>query len=106
MALLGFTKFKEKILSGEKKQTIRKLRKRRYHLGDRVYLYWHLRRKDCELLKVSRINYLELRSWKKFCNSEDMAIRDGFKSTKEMQETFRQMHSFDNDTLFWIIRWE
>jgi predicted transcriptional regulator len=50
MPLIGFTVFKDKILSGEKTQTIRKLRKNPIIVGDHLYLYWHLRQKDCEKL--------------------------------------------------------
>ena len=53
MALLGFTVFKDKLLDGSKRQTIRKLRKRPIKVGDRLHLYWHLRRKDCEKLEES-----------------------------------------------------
>jgi hypothetical protein len=50
MPLLGFTMFKEEILSGEKRQTIRKLRKIPVRKGDRLHLYWKLRTKQCEKL--------------------------------------------------------
>lgn len=47
MPLLGFTVFKNKILDGTKTQTIRKIRKHKIKLGDHLYIYWHLRQKDC-----------------------------------------------------------
>jgi len=50
MPLLGFTVFKDKLLSGEKTQTIRKMRKRPIKVGDNLYLYWHPRQKGCEKL--------------------------------------------------------
>ena len=50
MPLLGFTTFKDKLLDGTKKQTVRKLRKHPIKVGDKLYLYWHLRQKDCEKL--------------------------------------------------------
>ena len=53
MPLLGFTMFRDKILSGEKDRTIRKLRKYPIKINDRLYLYWHLRQRDCEKLGES-----------------------------------------------------
>lgn len=47
MPLIGFTVFKDKILDGSKRQTIRKRRKHPIKIFDRLYLYWHLRQKDC-----------------------------------------------------------
>jgi len=59
MPLLGFTVpgHREKILSGEKDQTIRKLRKIPIKVGDHLYLYWHLRQRDCE--KLGETNCIE-----------------------------------------------
>lgn len=53
MPLLSFTVFKEKILDGSKTQTIRKMRKHPIKMGDKLYLYWHCRQKDCEKIGVS-----------------------------------------------------
>lgn len=50
LPLLGFTMFKPKLLTGEKHQTIRKVRKRPIVVGDILHIYWHLRQKDCEKL--------------------------------------------------------
>ena len=50
MPLIGFTVFKEKILDGTKTQTTRKFRKHPIKVGDKLYLYWHTRQKDCEKL--------------------------------------------------------
>ena len=50
MPSIGFTVLKDKLLDGSKKQTIRKLRKNPIKVGDKLYLYWHLRQKDCAKL--------------------------------------------------------
>jgi hypothetical protein len=50
MPLIGFIVFKDKILDGTKRQTIRKIRNHPIKKGDKLYLYWHLRQKDCEKL--------------------------------------------------------
>jgi len=48
MTYLGFTVFKDKLRDGSKRQTIRKLRKHPIVVGEKLYLYWHMRQKDCE----------------------------------------------------------
>lgn len=50
MPLIGFTVFREKILDGSKTQTIREMRKYPIKQGAILYLYWHLRQKDCQQL--------------------------------------------------------
>lgn len=59
MALLGFSKFKEKIEDGTKRRTIRRIRKHPktgepnpIRVGEKLYLYWHLRRPDCQRLRA------------------------------------------------------
>lgn len=46
MPILNFTMFVDKVISGEKRQTIRKLRKRPFKVGDKLYLYAGLRTKE------------------------------------------------------------
>ena len=73
MPLIGFTVFKDKLLSGEKRQTIRKLRKRPFRVDDKLYLYWHLRRKDCEKIGEAICRetfFIETFSGITLCNSE------------------------------------
>ena len=50
MALLGHTMFRDELLTGKKRQTIRKLRKHPIMVGDRLHLYWKLRTKECRKL--------------------------------------------------------
>ena len=76
MPLLGFTKLKHKLLDGSKTQTIRKPRKHPLKVGDKLFIYWKLRTKDCEKLgeavvtNIVRKNLLDV--------TEDEAIKDGF----------------------------
>jgi hypothetical protein len=51
MPLLGFTVFKEEVRNGIKRQSIRKLRKYPIKVGDKLWMYWHTRQKDCEFLR-------------------------------------------------------
>ena len=47
MAILGFSVLTEQLLDRSKSQTIRLPRKRPFKVGEKVYIYWHLRQKDC-----------------------------------------------------------
>lgn len=105
MPLIGFTVLKEKILSGEKRQTIRKARKHPIKVGDTLYLYWHLRQKDCELLKVACCRETFRIPYGAFCNIDSIAKRDGFKDSEELRAWFQKKHKPTLDDLFDIIRW-
>ena len=50
MPALNFTILKEKVKDGSKRQTIRLLRLHPFRVGDRLYLYYHMRQRDCEKL--------------------------------------------------------
>jgi hypothetical protein len=87
MYLLGFSVFKEKILSEEKRQTIRILGKRRPpRVGETLRLYWHLRRRDLK-------------------DNEEIARLDGFNNIQEFRAFFQRYKPID-DTEFIVIRWE
>lgn len=105
MPLIGFTVLKEKVLNGEKRQTIRKARKRPVKVGDTLYLYWHLRRKDCELLKVVKCTETFRKPWAMLAGSLDVAVRDGFKDASEMRKWFVEKHNPYFTDLFDVIRW-
>ena len=51
MPALGFSVFHDKVKNGKKRQTIRRHRKQPIKVGDTLYLYLYLRRKDCHLPK-------------------------------------------------------
>jgi len=78
MPLLGFTKLKEKLLDSSKTQTIRKPRKHPIKVGDKLYVYWKLRTKECEklgeaiVIKVVRKKAIEF--------TREDAIKDGFEA--------------------------
>ena len=86
MPLEGFSVFKDKIPNDEKRQTVRKARKIRIEVGDVLHLYWKLRTKQCEQLKVvNRTESLRLK-FSEFCDDEDIAGKDGFENAPEMKE--------------------
>jgi hypothetical protein len=100
MPALSFSVFKDKILDGSKRQTIRAVRKRAIATGDKLFLYWKQQSpKDCEKLgeatciKVAPITITELGA-----SCEDIGVRyycldlfaqaDGFDDWDEMREYF------------------
>lgn len=112
MPSLGFIVFKEKILNGTKRQTIRKYteadkkrKKNRFRYGVPLYLYWHLRQKDCEFLREETSKKALLLRWKDFKNDEEIAKMDGFDDARHMRWWFNMKHSPSDGDLFWIIRW-
>lgn len=105
MPLLGFSVFKDKILNGEKRQTIRKARKIPIKVGDTLYLYWKPRTKQCELLKVVKCTESLRLKFLEFCDDEDIARNDGFENVAEMKEWFEKHYDLKPEDLFDIIRW-
>lgn len=106
MPSLGFTLFRKKILSGEKKQTIRAVSKRVIKPGDSLFLYWHLRRKDCELLKKTKCVEALKVTYRDFAYNDEIARKDGFKDSKELRKWFQKVHHPFLGDQFYIIRWE
>ena len=104
MALFGFTVFKEKILSGEKCQTIRPRRKRMPKVGETLHLYWKLRTKECERLMSVPCREVFLIKWKDMRDNLDLAVRDGFNDLDEFREWFARYEPKD-ETEFMVVRW-
>lgn len=106
MPPLGFTVFKEEVKDGRKRQTIRIHRKRPIKTGDALYLYWHLRRRDCELLREAPCTETFSRTWAEIRDNEDIARRDGFKSAAEMRNWVNEKNKdLSENQLLDIIRW-
>ena len=133
MVAIGFTVFKDKILTGEKTQTIRPYSERRWKTilkNKKLQLYWKLRTKECEFLKEVNlkemfkirfeIKWLRLYTlgyytvfkedgkWREMEEEEmeDLARRDGFESFKALVEWFKGKYGvgiFTQD--FMVIRW-
>ena len=77
---MSFSIFKEKLLDGSKCQTIRKPRKRPLKVGDKLYVFWKLRTKECERLGVTRIT--GIRKVRLGDLTEEEAQKDGFKEER------------------------
>jgi hypothetical protein len=106
MPLIGFSVFHDEVKDGTKRQTIRKHRKFPVKAGDILFLYWHLRRKDCQLLRVEKCVETFAMPFRTLKVSEDIAKRDGFESSVEMCNWLRKNHHLsDEEISFDIIRW-
>lgn len=111
MPLLGFTKLKSKLLDDSKTQTIRKPRKHPLKVGDKLFVYWKLRTKQCEKLGEARITKIVRKSLLNL--TEDEAVKDGFESVgystarNELLICFAKMHPTANlSTEFDVITFE
>ena len=109
--LLGFTVFREEIEDGTKEQTIRLLRRgraREPHIpkpGEPLYLYWHLRQKDCKLMGVFPCTEVLIKCWGAMKDDADLARRDGFDSLDAYRRFFADHYDLNDYTQFMIIRW-
>jgi len=89
--LLGFTKFKEKLLNGTKTQTIRKPRKHPIKVGDILHIYWKLRTKQCQKLGEAIVTKVVRKKLWEITNED--AVKDGFQNLQEFDEKFHaEMH--------------
>lgn len=111
MPLLGFMVMRDKIERGEKRQTIRLARKYPIKVGDKLYLYWKLRTKECQRI-LPKEDYpapvctesLRL-PWRVLVQMPDIAERDGFHSSYAFLDFFRTRYRPFPETLFDVIRW-
>jgi hypothetical protein len=110
MGLLGFTVKKEEILAGKKTCTTRLERKHPPKQGETLYLYWHLRQKDCEKLgeaiceRVLTVDWGELQ-WI-IENHPRYLEREGAFTKAEMLEWFEGHYHPIEATRFNIIEWK
>lgn len=113
MVLVRFSKFIEKVRSGEKKQTIRPAEFYK-HLeeGDKIHCYSTKKVQGVsrpvtdELLYEGRIISIEIRSWADIA-TDTIAIMDGFENLEKMQGWFRRKYlDLAPDKKFRIIHWK
>lgn len=122
MPLLNFqSRFAPLVESGEKRQTIRAYRKdgRDPKVGDRLYLYTGARTKACRKLGEARARLVReirlseakgagLYAWLNaqvlsLDETEELAMRDGFYGSEEMQDWFLETHGLPFRGL--LIEW-
>lgn len=121
MTTISFSVFKDKILSGEKRQTIRKVRKNPIKVGDRLQLYWYQRSANNELLfdtvctdivpvriEENQVSYFVKCSKnvleKLIKNLDKFAIADGFDNWNHMRNWFQKEHGLPFEGV--LIEWE
>ena len=111
MPLLGFTKLKKKLLDGSKTQTIRRPRKHPFKVGDKLYVYWKLRTKECEKLGEAKVTKIVRKTLGKMTRED--AVKDGFDGVINLHSALISMHKiryypfkeeFDVITFEWTRR--
>lgn len=109
MPALNFKKeFVPAIESGEKKHTIRKMRKRPFQKGDTVYLYYGMRTNACRKLGEGKVHqvveiwiednavylgWVNSRYKLTLNETETLAIGDGFDNIESFFDFFRSTYS-------------
>lgn len=119
MARLSFSVFKDKILSGAKRQTIRKERKNPIKVGETLYLWWEMRtsqrqymgKSTCkdkypvkifnDKIEIREKNILIVLDQKNDLNY--FAIADGFDSWNDLIEFFEKTHGLPFEGV--LIKW-
>ena len=110
MPAISFKMFREKLENGTKRQTIRLARKRPIVVGDKLYLYWHQRQKDCRPILVNGESVVICTdsfrvSWSHVAYSGYMARLDGYEDVQDFRSFFESHYHPKPDTLFDVIRW-
>lgn len=125
MATLTFKKqFAPLVSNGQKKQTIRRKKIVKFRVGEKLYCFTGLRRKDCKRLGEFKIKSVQTLN---FAASMDLPITsiiidgqrltvmqayelaqaDGFKNITEMTDWFLFHYGKEiYQTDFWLIKWE
>jgi hypothetical protein len=119
MPLLGFKRrFAPKVKSGEKRQTIRSMRKRPIKVGDKLFHYVGLRTKKCKKLLESackKVEYIIMRKHHDFIfvrigRSDEyldmdglhkLAVADGFNNFEEFKDFFKNRLPFEGQIIYW-----
>jgi hypothetical protein len=119
MVAISFSIFKDKLLSGEKTQTIRPYNEKRFNQIKRIgklQIYWKQRSKECEKLFDAELTEIfKLPSFKELYEHhyvpvkdlQELAQRDGFECFHSMLYWFRRKYGEKFwDMEFMVIRWK
>ncbi len=105
LALLGFTKLRDKLADGSKTQTIRSPRKHPFKVGERLFIYWKLRTKNCEKLGEGVVTSVVRKRYRDITNED--AVRDGFVDIMSFCHAFEELHpDLSSESEFDILTWE
>lgn len=123
MVAISFTVFKNKIISGEKKQTIRKWSETRVNQMKKLkvlQLYWKQRTPECELIKEVVLDeivkvrfgpmglmFFDDGGWNYFriADMHQIALLDGFTDFGRMENWFFNKYNELEKQIFSLIRW-
>jgi len=111
MAGLSFSVFKDKILSGAKRQTIRKERKNPIKEGETLYLWWKMRTPQreklgeatCLWVKPVKITDHAIHCDFHIDSLEQFAVADGFDSWNDLVKFFETTHGLPFEGV--LIKW-
>jgi hypothetical protein len=113
MPALSFSVFRDKIESGEKRQTIRAVRKNPIKEGDKLFLFWKQQSpKDCEKLgeatcisvKPIKISYGAVYCNIPMASLEAFAIADGFDNWDDLVKYFEKNYGLPFEGV--LIQWD
>lgn len=90
MPALSFSTFYDKLISGEKQQTIRRPRKRPLKVGDKLYIYWKQRTPNREFLGIAEVTNIRRVLLGEVTERE--AVLDGFSSVKDLIQGFQSVY--------------
>ena len=116
MAGISFLVFKDKILSGAKRQTIRTIRKNPIKEGETLYMWWKQRSPERE--KLGEAKCMRATSIQIYRNGfvmpfisgqlpeilDNFAIADGFDNWQQLIEFFENTHSLPFEGV--LIEWD
>lgn len=103
----GIPRMRKMILSGEKRQTIRRF-KAGSHVpeeGETAYLWWNQRTPEREKLGEPRVTFVDIRKWRDIKDDFNLAKRDGFSNMADYRKHFYKQCDSGGDTEFMITRW-
>jgi tetratricopeptide (TPR) repeat protein len=108
MPILSFGSQNIDLITGKKTSTIRKSWKTPLKKGDRLHCYWNLVSKEKKKIFEAKVLEVELINFKDLKNNNEIAIKEGYSSAKEMIKEFKKMYmnELKDDDEFQIIYFE
>jgi tetratricopeptide (TPR) repeat protein len=92
MPILSFGSQHIELITGKKTSTIRKLWKTPLKKGDRLHCYWNLISKEKKKIFEAEVVGTDIIEYKYLKNNDEIAIKEGYGSAKEMIKEFKKMY--------------
>ncbi|MDR3223923.1 MAG: tetratricopeptide repeat protein [Methanobrevibacter sp.] len=108
MPILSFGSQNIDLITGKKTSTIRKLWKTPLKKGDRLHCYWNLVSKEKKKIFEAKVVEVDIIEYKDLKNNNEIAIKEGYNSSKEMIKEFKKMYvdKLKDDDKFQIIKFK